>query len=198
MRRSVFFMVCLVVPVLCQAAVVVNIVDLLDVGSPLVSTSGFDPTSLSIQLNPESVDIHGEYLSTLNLGNGVTVSVNFDFIEPAGEPGAIVGSISDTLNIVFTGHTPTPADANNLSVDLHFRSDSDPTGLPALVNAINVTETGSVQSLAGSIFSATGVADFQANVTSDVPEPGTSVLMLAGLGGLLLGVRRLHQRQRMV
>ena len=102
---------------------------------------GFDATSLNVQLNPESVDIHGEYLSTLNLANGTSVAANFDFMEPTFEEPAGVALISDTLNIVFTGHTPATADPNNISVDIHFRSDSDPTGLPGLTNDISLADS---------------------------------------------------------
>ncbi|MGE5755931.1 MAG: Ig-like domain repeat protein, partial [Planctomycetaceae bacterium] len=97
---------------------------------------GFEASSFNLQQGPtfpEQFDLHGEYTSTLGAGSpggllpGQSVVVNFNF---AGEPevgSAQAGFIGDTLNLVFTGHTPTAADPTNISVDLHFRSDVNET-----------------------------------------------------------------------
>lgn len=179
--------VCLLLPAVAIAAPVTITIHDLGEGNPITTALGFDPTSLNVQAGNESFDLHGEYSSALLLGNGVTVTVDFNLVEPAIEPNP--GTISDTLNIVFTGHTPNSTDNNNISVDMHFRSDTDaPGGLPPLSNGIRLTETGAFQNLTNMIATAGGAPDFNISVASDVvPEPSTWGLMLIGAGGLLIG-----------
>jgi hypothetical protein len=174
-----------------SAGVIISIDDRGD-GPPIFTFSGFGVNDGG-QTASESADIHGEYLSLFTgLGNGQTISVNFNFVEPPGQPNAPgYTGFSDTLNIVFTGHTPTTADPNTISVDFHFRSDSDLTGLPGLANGISIPETGSFQDLSQAIFNATGITDFQVSVASDVvPEPATWSFMAFGIGGLALAKLR--------
>jgi MYXO-CTERM domain-containing protein len=181
----------LMAPVVGHASILFSIDDLTDVVSIVgISPYGFDPTSLNTQTNGENSDLHGEYLSSLNLTNGASIVVNFDFLEPAFEPNA--GLPSDTLNIVFTGHTPVAGvDVNNISVDLHFRSDVDPNSLPPLANPINLTETGAFQPLGSLIAQNGGPGDFQVPVRSDVvPEQGSFTLLGTGLLLALAGHRR--------
>jgi hypothetical protein len=90
LSRISLMAVSLLLPSLSSAAIV-TIIDLTE-GNPAVIVSGFDPTSLIQQLSPESVDLHGEYLSTLSLPNGAVVTVDFDFLEPPGEPGSLLVS----------------------------------------------------------------------------------------------------------
>jgi hypothetical protein len=165
-----------------SGAVVLGINDLSDTPT-IVGTSpyGFDPTSLSVQVNTEAVDIHGEYLSLLNLANGQTVTINFNFLGRL--PDDPPGTFSDTLNLVFTGHTPTGGDANNLIVDMHFRSDIDPATEPSLTNPISVTEDGTFQALGTQIAQNGGPTDFLVSVASDpgTPEPASFLIMGAGL-----------------
>jgi hypothetical protein len=182
---------CLLVPALAAAAPVTITINDLGDGNPLTTVSGFDPTSLNTQTNLEAFDLHGEYLSGLNLANGTTVSVNFNFTERPFEVGAL---ISDTLNIVFTGHAPTGGDLNSISVDMHFRSDTDPLGATPLTNAISLAETGAMQNLTSMITQVGGPEDFNISVASDVvPEPTTWGLVLIGATGLVLG--RLRRRR---
>ncbi len=174
-------------PMLAHAGVIVTIDDReLGPVNPVVTIAGFDPTTVNQQVNPEAFDLHGEYLSTMLIPNGTSISVNFDFLELLGGPET--GLISDTLNIVFTGHTPVTGDVNNLSVDMHFRSDTDPFGLPGLSNAITITETGNFQSLTNMIQQAGGPSDFGISVASGaVPEPSAFNLMCIGGIAILLG-----------
>jgi hypothetical protein len=184
------------VPALAQAGVILSIDDRgADPSVPVASFSGFDLLSLNSQSSTGAFDLHGEYTSTSLIANGQTVSVNFNFLEPVGEPNA--GQVSDTLNIVFTGHTPTAGDNNNVSVDLHFRSDADPFGVPGLTNPIILTETGGFQNLSALIQAAGGPADFQVSVASDVvPEPGTLGLLCLGIGALVIGRHRQSEDKR--
>jgi PEP-CTERM motif len=181
----------LAMPAVVSAAVLLTIDDrFTDNGSNIVITlSGLN--NVSAQVGPEQYDLHGEYLALLNLANGQTLTVNFNFTEPAFENPQNAGLLSDTLNIVFTGHTPTAQDPNTISVDLHFRSDGDPTTLPTLASPITLQETINLQDLTSLIAQATGVTDFQVVVGSDVvPEPSTVGLCLLGVGATLLAARR--------
>jgi hypothetical protein len=174
----------LLIPALASAGIIININDTGPNGSiPIATVSGFDPTSYNAQFNPEAFDLHGEYFSTLNIPNGTSVSVNFNFYDGVGSPDPNL--VSDTLNIVFTGHTPTAGDINNVSVDLHFRSDTDPFGLPPLTNGISITElNGVIMSLQGQ-FPQGAPTDFNISVASGVPEPGTWGMILVGGAGML-------------
>ena len=186
--RYVSLMAFLSVPALAIAApVTISISDLLE-GNPVATVMGFDPATLNTHADSESFDLHGEYVSALNLANGTTITVNFNFMEPLFEEPTGVALISDTLNVVFTGHTPTANDTSNISVDLHFRSDSDPLGVTPLTGAISLAETGALQNLTSDITRGGGPADFNISVASDVvPEPGTVTLLLIGAGGILIG-----------
>jgi hypothetical protein len=153
------------------------------------SPFGFDPTSFTSQSGsafPEQFDLHGEYSSSLLIPNGQVRTVNFNFVgEPEGGP-AQAGFIGDTLNLVFTGHTPTATDPSNISVDLHFRSDpNEVTPLPALANGISVPETFGFIPLDARIVDAGGPPDFHISVQSAVPEPSSLIM---GLTAALIGL----------
>lgn len=148
-----------------------------------VAPYGFDPASLSIQSgpqHPEEFDLHGEYNSNGWAVNGVSVVVNFNFFEET----PLQNELSDTLNIVFSGHTPVAGDLNDVSVDLHFRSDSDPAGgLTALANAISIFEVPGFMQLDQFIIAAGGPTNFSLAVRS--PEPSTFVMLSLGIVSLL-------------
>ena len=175
----------LLVPVTVHAgAAAITINDLKDIVSG--TATGFDPNSVLIQQGLEAWDFHGEYASAFAPAPGTTVVVNINFLEPYTYNGVPKGSLSDGLNIVLTGVVPFPGDICNLSVDLHFRSDPYAVWLP---NAYNIYETGSLQDVSGYIVANGGPQDLTVLVASDVPEPGT--LMLLGSGALgLAGVLR--------
>jgi hypothetical protein len=158
------------------------------------SPYGFDLTSLNIQSGPnfpEAFDLHGEYMSASPLASGQSLSVNFNFIDPSPQ-----GWVGDTLNIVFTGHTPTAGDLNNISVDLHFRSDSETAPLPGLVNAISINEVPGFIPLAPYIIQSGGPSDIQISVQSDaestVPDTTSTLGMLFLATALLFGAERVR------
>jgi hypothetical protein len=140
-----------------------------------------------------AVDMHFEYSDSTPLASGTFATVNFNFF--AGT------TLSDTLGMAFTGQTPTTGDPNNMSVDLHWRSDSaDGLLPPTLPNAHNLNEipwaTGNPASeLFPFIHSDTGLSGTHVvvNSVSSVPEPSSVVMMglgVLGLGGLVLRHRR--------
>lgn len=158
-----------------------------------VSPYGFDPATLSIQSSiaadgTEIFDLHGEWVSTSPLGAGAAAVVNFNFYEDS----VTSGTLSDTLNLTFTGQQPTTADPNNVSLDMHFRSEGDPgTPLTPLAGGLNLTEFkwAAGQELSPFIVSGGGPGDISMQVFS-VPEPSSIVMLGLGAAGLAVGVRR--------
>ena len=122
------------------------------------------------------VDYSFEFISSdpnVPTPGGVVVH-NYNFFDP------ITGALSDTLNITLTGHTPAFQGDANVSVDLHFRSDSLNDIPPiALENGVATTETGNFQ-----LF-GTGVTDFQVWAGSEVPETSQT---LPGIAALAFGI----------
>jgi hypothetical protein len=180
---------CAVLPDLAAAATV-TIGDLTDNLS--VSSSEF---SALLAITDEApgvlgkVNAHFDFLSTDPLAAGVTKTTNYNIFGPSG-------GLSDTLNIVVTGHTPTADDNTNVTVDMHFFSDTADENVSLLVllaNGIPITETGLLQEVNG------GIADLTVQFTSDVsdadvsatPIPAALPLFATGLGVMgLLGWRR--------
>ena len=137
-------------------------------------------TNQNIQNNPEGIgvlglqDMHFEFISADpgRPGPGAVVVTNYNILDPDG-------LMSDSLNITITGHTPTSVGDANVSVDLHFRSDStDEIAPPPLAGGINIFETGAYQTV------DSGLADLSVKFRSDVPEPFTLGLFGLGLAGL--------------
>ena len=183
---------CAVLPDLAAAATV-TIGDLTD----NLSVSSSESSALLVITDEApgvlgKVDAHFDFLSTDPLAPGVTKTTNYNIFGPGGQ-------LSDTLNIVVTGHTPTTSD--NVTVDMHFLSDTADESVSLLVllaNGISITETGLLQEVNG------GVADLTVQFTSDVsdadvsatPIPAAFPLFATGLGALgLLGWRRKRKAQ---
>lgn len=149
---------------------------------------GFDPADVTIMQGVDMWDMHGEYFSATPPAIGIAYIVNFNIFDPAFEGGAL----SDTLSITFTGHTPVGNDPDNVSVDLHFRSDPNALLLP---NYFTITETGTWQDLSSYVAMApsaggAGINDFNIGFQSAVPEPGSIALLAIGLIGVAANLRR--------
>jgi hypothetical protein len=121
-------------------------------------------------------DIHLEYTTAANIVPGEVRVVNFNFYCPLEGT-----AVSDTLGITFTGHTLDEL-GRNVSVDLHFRSDTlDGIAPPPLVNGISVMETNDYVDVTALITGATGIGDFHTRVASDcIPEPASLTLLTMG------------------
>ena len=145
---------------------------------------GFDPTSLTITVNNETlsalgvVNIHGAWISPAPLGNGQEQNYNFNIWDPANEGGGL----SDTLGITLTGQTANP---NNMTIDLSFRSDNlAGGGLSPISGAIDITEDGTFQSL--DTWLPSQLTSLSVSFRSDVMIPEPSSLALLALGALSL------------
>lgn len=172
----------LMVPTLAHASgVTVTINDLTD--SVNGTALGFDPGELMIAQGYEFFDLHGDFMSNSAPPVGVSITVNINFLEPAFEGGGL----SDTLNMVFTGIMPIGGDPDNVSVNLHFRSDPNAMWLP---NAWTIMENGTFQDVSGFVAASGGPTDFKILVASDVPEPGSLMLLGSGVLGLAGALRR--------
>jgi hypothetical protein len=156
-----------------------------------INAFGFDPATLNIHSTNETItgfmvgDAHAEWIALNPFGNGVSQVFNFNVFEPANEGGNSV--LSDTLSITLTGQTPTTSDANNMSLDLHFRSGnlSDNPVLPPLSGGISLGENGVFQ-LVDPFLPAQLVDDpinpLSVGFRSDViPEPGMWQIGLLGV-----------------
>ncbi|HTI69732.1 MAG TPA: hypothetical protein VMF06_07185 [Candidatus Limnocylindria bacterium] len=117
---------------------------------------------------------------------GITLVNNYNIFDGTGV-------LSDTLNIVVTGHTPAFTGDANVSVDVHFRSDSlDGISPTFLANGTPVVETGGFQ-----LF-GTGLTDFKIYAASEVPESSQTLSGIAGLAVISGGLAYFRRRNARV
>ena len=172
----VFFSLCLVTP---AAALTININDLTE---KLVVTSDGANTTIQIDNQPGQVEIARIFDPAFNnLPTGKAVFL----IEPGAVPDANGLTLtSDAIDLSLTDATGAKG--------LLFNSDPDPGGHSVnctLAQFVCIPETGSPQDVAGLLFGPnSGVV---INIASDVPEPGTAMLLTAGL--LALGASALRK-----
>jgi hypothetical protein len=158
----------------------------------LTPDANWDRTPFTSIGSGESVDGSGAFLAnTTGTGSALVVLTE--------GPG---GANSDWLELVYSGS----GNPGTESVTAHWRSDSDPGGLPALPAGVTpefLAETGGVQDVT-SLLALSAGGTFPSNITVQVqsdapevaaPEPASLALLsvaLAGFGGL--GVIRRRKR----
>ena len=151
-----------------------------------VAAYGSDADELTIKHHAGLLDLSGDYVSTRVLLPGTTIVRNFNLYNGA--------TLLETLNIVLTGESPDSFDADNLSVDVHARSNFFGVLSPLPGGPITLLYNLQVPKgwfdLSGDISANGGPADFGVSVEAlaPVPEP-SSIGLLFGVVGTALAMR---------
>jgi len=169
-------------------------INIISVGDPpgrsLTLTGGSESVMLQWSFFPGTATITGSSGSggSFQVTVGGTGTINITGFGRWTEPGSTL--VSDQFDLFINLST----DINQSSLTVTFLSDTD--GTPLGTCTVCPTETGQVQSgltinwlnAAGGTI-ATDTYTFQSDITGDVPEPSSAVLLLSGVGLVFLWQR---------
>jgi hypothetical protein len=198
---------CLLAPSLASAGPIVLLIDDYTASPLAVHLLGGIQNS-SIQLTQEGIgilgaaDVHFEYVTSdpNRPAPGQSLTFNFNIYEDAAHT-----LLSDTWNVVITGHTPAFPGDSNVSLDSHFRSDSlDEVPPPALANGVAIAEQQFLLPPSGSPdisyqYVGPPLSDLITGFNSAgpvVPEPATCSLF--GIGTLVLACYARRHRRKVI
>ncbi len=147
---------------------------LIPVGTPAY---GSDAAELSIKHHAGLLDFGGDYVSTKVLAPGSTIVRNFNLYDGA--------TLVETLNIVLTGESPDRFDPDNMSFDVHARSNYFGLLTPLPDGPITLLYNLQVPrgwfNLSPYIEANGGPSDFELSVEvlAPAPEPGSITLLFS-------------------
>jgi hypothetical protein len=147
--------------------------------------TGFDPTSLTITINNETltqlgvVNIHGAWVSPNPFADGQVQTYRYNFWDAL--VNGVPTGISDTVVLTLSGQQANP---NNMTIDLRFRSDNlGGNVLTPVPGGVDIIENGLFQSLNANL--PTQLTELSVSIRSDIPEPSSLALLAVGALSLL-------------
>lgn len=163
-----------------------------DLGDSLSAIATGPAHNVSYQIGTETsthlgmADSAFEFFSASPLLPGQVNVLTYNIMDP-GPAGQMSSIISDTLSITLTGHTPGFLGDDNMSADIHFRSDGVNNLLPpALFGGVSVLELSQWQTV------PSGNGDLTVRFASAPDAGGTLALFGLGITAMFGAQRKLR------